>query len=120
MNNDTISKDQSVKLIIAIISLLILSGCGLKLITESDLDHYCFGCQSAGYAHCASGAREVNHVSLTREETEQILLILKNSTEKNTIKRNTDKSDSVKSDNDNKENATNKILTNLDGYKRLK
>lgn len=119
-------KKYSAGLIIAIVPLLvmILSGCGrLRLITESESDRYCFGCQSAGYALCASGARELKHTSLTRDETEKILLILDNASKRTEAKKestrgdNGDKYESLKKKKTSKKAVDDGAIINLDGLR---
>ena len=99
--------------VFVVVLLLILSDCGLKLITESDLDRHCFGCESAGYSLCASGAREIKHTSLTQDETDKILLILKNAARRDIIKNGSIDWTQTPAD------ITKGVPINLDGYKRL-
>ena len=112
-----------VRLAIAMLSVLMLSGCGLKMITQYEVDRHCYGCQAVGYAKCAADKKEGRRIRLNQDETEEILSILDDATAREIAKGKK----SIKDDIIFREageapieiEGDNGMLLNLTGYRRL-
>lgn len=82
-----------------------LTGCGFKIVHTSDLDQYCYACQSTGFAQCRTSKNKegVTRNALTPEEAEKVLAFLKE-----------------KAIADNEDTSKTTTIINICGYRRMK